>query len=67
MVVVHDSSGVRVACGVMEPTVGYFVALGAYPESSTGYNVTGTLLVTEAADGEIAIVGTVRGRRVRHA
>ena len=30
-VVVHDSSGARVACGVIEPTLGSFVTLGAYP------------------------------------
>ena len=59
-VVVHDSSGTRIACGVLESTAGEVSSIGTYPGSSTGYSVLGTALVQPSAKG-IEIKGTVGG------
>jgi Cu/Zn superoxide dismutase len=60
VVVVHDSSGTRVACGVLESTVGEVVTFGKYPDSSTSYDVSGTLLVEPYIMG-IELTGTLGG------
>lgn len=52
-IVVHDSSGVRVACGIVEPLHGETVDVGVYPGTSVplSYALTrGLLHVTEEGD-----------------
>jgi hypothetical protein len=57
-VVVHDSSGTRVACGVLESTPGEVVQLGPYPGYVGMYgNVTGTVVVAPAENGGISLTG----------
>ena len=57
-VVVHDSSGNRIACGVLMSTVGEVVELGPYPGNTDNTNMTGTLVVTQSMAG-VSIMGTV--------
>ena len=52
-IVVHDSSGVRVACGIIEPLHGETVDVGVYPGASVppSYALTrGLLHITEEGD-----------------
>lgn len=52
-IVVHDSSGVRVACGIIEPLHGETVDVGVYPGTSVppSYALTrGLLHITEEGD-----------------
>jgi Cu/Zn superoxide dismutase len=57
-VVVHDSSGNRIACGMLMPTVGEVVTLGPYPGNTANTDTTGTLVVTQGSAG-VSIMGTV--------
>ena len=61
-VVVHDSSGVRIACGVLLSTVGEVVTLGPYPGNTVDTDqIHGTLIVTSVSAGtsKVNIMGTV--------
>ena len=60
VVVVHDSNGVRVGCGVLKSTVGEVATIGTYPGYSGTLGVKGTVVVEPAAEG-ISITGTVGG------
>ena len=60
VMVVHDSTGVKVACGVLTSTPGELVTVGAYPGSPPGAGARGTLLVYPNTNG-VAIVGTLAG------
>ena len=58
-IVVHDSSGNRIGCGVLESTAGEVVSLTSYPDYSGSYkDVVGTFLVTQL-DESIKIEGTL--------
>ena len=61
-VVVHDSSGARIACGVLTPIAGEVVSLGAYPGYSGDYasSIVGTITVSETSTG-IKIEGHIGG------
>lgn len=63
VVVIHDKSGDRVACGPLVSTAGEIVSLASYPDYTGHYtNVTGTLVVSENEDGfGITITGSVGG------
>ena len=58
VVVVHDSSGNRIACGVLLSTVGEVVTLGSYPGNAANTDTAGTLVVTQGSAG-VSIMGTV--------
>mmetsp|Transcript_2627 Transcript_2627/g.5360 ORF Transcript_2627/g.5360 Transcript_2627/m.5360 type:complete len:263 (+) Transcript_2627:721-1509(+) len=57
-VVVHDSSGNRIVCGVLLSTVGEVVTLGPYPGNAANTDTAGTLVVTQGSAG-VSIMGTV--------
>ena len=60
VVVVHDSTGARVGCGVLMSTVGDVVTLGSYPGYTGSLAPKGTFVVEPTTDG-ISIKGTVGG------
>ena len=61
--VVHDESGNRIGCGIIESTPGEVVQLKKYPGLSApvDYRASGTLLVTDSNSGGIDITGTIGG------
>ena len=65
VVVIHDASGNRAACGPLVSTAGEIVSLASYPGYSGAaeyLNVTGTLVVSENEEGfGVTITGTVGG------
>ena len=60
-VVVHDSSGARVACGVLASTPGEVLQVAGYPGYAGAYaDMTGTLVVSNLAQGDgVSFVGTL--------
>ena len=60
VVVVHDSTGARVGCGVLMSTVGEVVTLGSYPGYTGSLAPKGTFVVEPTTDG-ISIKGTAGG------
>ena len=57
--VVHDTDGRRVGCGLITPAMGEFVTIDAYPGVASLY--TGMLMVSSESGGGLEIVGTLAG------
>ena len=60
VMVVHDSTGARVACGAIKSIPGEVVTLGAYPGSPPSSGARGTLVVYPNTLG-VAVLGTLAG------
>ncbi len=60
VMVVHDSTGGRVACGVLKSIPGEVVTIGAYPGSPPSSGARGTLVVYPNTAG-VAVLGTLAG------
>ena len=60
VVVVHDTDGSRIACGVVTPTEGEVVTMGTYPDYTGAVTMAGTLLVKDSEAG-LSITGTLGG------
>ena len=60
VIVVHDDSGSRIGCGVIYPTTGNVVQVGAYPgyQLAGGLNVSGTVVIDATGSG-LDITGTI--------
>ena len=59
-VVVHDSAGARVGCGLIEPSFGEVVTIGTYPGAASNIS-TGILVVSTTNAGELTFNGTLAG------
>jgi Cu/Zn superoxide dismutase len=60
-IVIHDAGGVRVGCGLIEPSFGEIVHFGPYPGYAGSSLVRGMLVASMQASGALTFKGTITG------